>query len=432
MSLPDQGSLGPPPGSPPASEMSWLGIPSFEWSLPLLGLCVFTFAVVTYYFPVGEVGIAIAAAGLLLRVSAVRLPSPVWIFGAFMLWAFFSSLASLHAATSLDNVVERLKVLAIVVIIVNALQTEGQIRLYLMFFLGCFVLFPVRGTLVGGDDLSGRAVWNYIYRNPNDLATLCLIALGMALGFIFAKPSSIVVRVAGVVSAMLLVVVILLTQSRGAFIGLVAGMGPALVWSGLKRPGRLLVGAGILALVVGQFVPDKVWDRFAGIEKLTDTSTIAQADREGSAEERFEIQKVAWTIFLDNPVLGVGLGTYAYANARYAPEIGTMDTHNTYLNLAAEVGLPGFVLWCALVFSVLRYAYRTRRDAPPGPLATQQAWLERTLWAYLVASVFGSYSKLTFVYIVLATLWCSANVLASRSARDKGAAATAAAGAATS
>jgi O-antigen ligase len=406
------------------TRVSWLGLPRFNWSLTLLGLCIYTFVIVTYYVRIAEVGIAIAAIGLVLQLGKSRIPFPVWLFGAFVLWAFVASLVSPYTDIALDKVLDHLKLLAIMLIVVNALQTEGQLRFYLLFFLGCFVLFPVRGTLVGSDDVSGRVVWNYAYSNPNDLATLCLIALGVALGLLFARPSRILVRLGGGISAILLLVVILLTQSRGAVIGLVAGMGPAFIWSGLKRPGRLLLSAGVLALVVGLAIPAVVWERLSGIGMLTSTSTIAQADPEGSAAERFEIQKVALQIVVDNPVFGVGLGAYPLANARYAPELGRKDAHNTYLNLAAELGLPGLVLWCALVLSVLRYAYRSRRLAAPGELATQQAWIERALWAYLVASMFGSYAKLTFPYLLLAVLWCSATLLASPSPTDSGAART--------
>ncbi len=425
----DTNSSAAPPttqqGSSPSApqfqaRVSWLGLPRFNWSLTLFGLCIYTFSIVTYRLPVAELGVAIAAVGLVLQFGKLRLPFPVWLYGAFVLWAFLASFASPYADIALDTVLEQLKLLAIMLIVVNALQTEGQLRFYLLFFLGCFVLFPVRGTLLGGDQVAGRAVWNYTYDNPNNLAALCLLALGVALGLLFSKPSRALVRLGTGISAILLLVVILLTQSRGAFIGLVAGMGPAFVWSGLKRPGRLLFSAGILALVIGLAIPASVWERLSGIEKLTSESTIAQADPEGSAAGRFEIQKVGWQIFLDHPVFGVGVGAYPRANARYAPELGRVDTHNTYLNVAAELGLPGLVLWCALVLSVLRYAYRSRRLAAPGELATQQAWIERALGAYLVAGMFGSVAKLTFPYLLLGVLWCSATLLASPSPTPKG------------
>jgi O-antigen ligase len=418
----DTDSSAPPPskqqGSSPSlpqseARVSWLGLPRFDWSLTLLGLCVFTFAIMTFRFPIGEVGIAIAAVGLVLQPGKIRAPFPVWLYGAFALWAFLASLVSSYSEIALDKVLESLKLLAIMLIVVNALQTEGQLRFYLLFFLGCFVLFPVRGTLVGGDDIAGRAVWNYIYSNPNDLAALSVLALGVALAFMFSTPSRTMVSLGAGFSAILLLVVILLTQSRGAFIGLVAGMGPAIIWLGLKRWRRLVFATGILALVISVAIPATVWERLSGIEKLTSASTIAQADPEGSAEERFAIQKVGWQIFLDNPVFGIGLGAYTLENARYSPVLGTKDTHNTYLKLAAEVGLPGLTLWCVLAWSVLRYAYRSRQLAAPGKLPTQQAWIERAFWGYLVAGMFGSYAALTFPYLMLALLWCSANLLVS-------------------
>lgn len=415
----DTDSSAPSPTAPqdsssdPQSEARsyWLGLPPFRWSLTLLGFCIYTFAIVTYYLPVGDVGVVIALVGLLLDRSKVRVPFPMWIYGAFVFWAFAASLASPYPEIALEKFVEHLKLFVIMLVALNALRTEGQVRFYLLFFLGCFVLFPVRGTLVGGEDVQGRAVWNYIYSNSNDLATLSLIALGMALGLIFATPSRTLVRLGAGISAVLLVVVMLLTQSRGALIGLLIGIGPGLVVLALKQPFRSLFYAGILALGVSLTVPANVLERMSDLSKA---STIEEADREGSAAERFEILKTAWRIFADNPVLGVGLGVYPRENARYSPEIGRMDTHNTYMNLAAEVGLPGLALWCALVWSVLRYAYRRRRLAPPGGLTTQQAWLERALWGYLAAAVVGTYVSLSFPYLILAVLWCSATVLVPR------------------
>jgi O-antigen ligase len=397
------------------SRSYWLGLPAFKWSLTLLGFCMFTFAIVTYYLPVGELGIVIGLVGLLLDRQKLRFPFPVWIYGAFVLWAFIASLASPYPEIALERVVDHLKLWVIMLVAVNALQTEGQVRFYLLFFLGCFILFPIRGTLVGGDERGGRVVWNYIYENSNDLATLSLIALGMAVGLVFAAPSRKLVRLGAGISTVLLVVVILLTQSRGALIGMLAGIGSGLIVMGLKQPLRVLLYGGILALVVGVTVPANVLVRMSDLTKAT---TIEEADREGSAAERFEILKIAMQMFKDNPVFGVGLGVYPRENARYNPEIGRMDTHNTYMNLAAEVGLPGVTLWCALVWSVLRYAYRRRKLAPPGELTTQQAWLERAFWGYLVAALVGTYVSLSFPYIVLAVLWCSATVLGAKAAEN--------------
>jgi O-antigen ligase len=95
-----------------------------------------------------------------------------------------------------------------------------------------------------------------------------------------------------------------------------------------------------------------------------------------------------------------------------------LDTHNTYLNITAETGLPGLVLFLALVASVLLYARDTRRragDAFPAHLEIVR-WLQYGLVGYLIAGVFGSYSKLTFPYIFLALLWSTSQALRARCA----------------
>jgi O-antigen ligase len=94
------------------------------------------------------------------------------------------------------------------------------------------------------------------------------------------------------------------------------------------------------------------------------------------------------------------------------------------LSLAAETGVPGLVLWLACIGSVFRYAYRIRKLAAPSGLATQQAWIERGLIAFLLAAVFGSYSQYAVLYLMLSALWCSAALLASASPKSEGAAQT--------
>jgi O-antigen ligase len=404
------GLNGRPSKPEPVAETSFLGLPRFDWSLTLVGFCVFTFVVVTYRIRIGEIGIAIGVMGLLFQRGGLKIPVPVWFYAAFVLWAFIGSFASSFPEIAREQIIERLKLVVVMIVAVNALRTEGQLRFYLLFFLGCFILFPVRGTLVGGDTIMGRAIWNYIYSNPNDLAALSLIALGVALAIMFSEPSRTLVQFGAGISVTLLLVVILLTQSRGAFIGLVVGMGPGTMRLLMKRQ-RLLVPAVLVVLIIGYVTPTSVWERLAGIEQLTSVETIAQADPEGSAEQRFQIQQVAWRIVGDHPLFGVGLGVYPIANAMYAPELGQRDTHNTYLNLAAETGLPGLVLWCALFGSVLLHASRSRRDMETTTLAAQQIWIERALIGYLVAGLVGTYSALTFPYLMLAVLWCSANLL---------------------
>lgn len=388
-----------------------MGLPHFNWSLTLLGLCIFTFTIITYWISIGVVGILIGVVGLLVGRDRLRVPLPIWLYGAFLLWAYISSFASPYQDVAIETVMERLKLLVIMLIAVCALRTEGQLRFYLLFYLGCFILFPVRGTFVGGDDYQGRAVWNHIYSNPNDLAALSLIALGFAFGLYKSEPSRTLVRFGAGISVILLLVVILRTESRGAFLGLLVIISVPVATMLVKQRLRTIGSVVAVVFLISHLVPESLWERLSGMQKITNVETIAEADKWGSAGERFEIAKIAWRIFDDHSFFGVGLGAYRLAHVMYAPSMGARDTHNTYLNLAAEVGLPGLLLWCAFIGSVVLYAYRSQRQVGMGMLATQQRWITRGLIGYLVAGIFGSYSHYTSLYLLLAVLWCSATLL---------------------
>src|SRR5438132_3648101 len=137
-------------------------------------------------------------------------------------------------------------------------------------------------------------------------------------------------------------------------------------------------------------------------------------DQEGSARQRFAVLQTATSIIRDHPVLGVGLGAYEVAQYRYNPSLGYLDTHNTYLNVLAETGVPGLVLFLALVIIVLRDVHHARRRA--GRRSPTQAealrWLQYALIGYLTAGVCGSFSRLAFLYVSLALLWCASRTTA--------------------
>ena len=397
---------------------SRLGMPRFKWSMALLGLCVYTFVIISMFIPVAQLGIAIGVVGLLMDPKPVLMPLPFRLFLALLLWALLSVFTSPFSAVSMDALIERFKLLVVMLLVLNALRTEGQLRFYLLLILGCFILFPARGTFIGGNTLGGRAVWTGMYENPNDLASLCLLALGIANAIIFSETAWTFVRLGAATSALILLVVILRTQSRGAFLGVMFATVPALVPLLLKQL-RLAIGLGIvLTLVISFTIPPKTWDRLTGMKNLgsTDTAELAATNESySSALQRMEILQTGWHIFVDHPIFGVGLGTYPLACNLYSPTLGKRDTHNTYLNVAAELGLPGFLIWCSLMASVLLHAYRIRRRAKESLLKIYNYWLGQTIIGYLVAAIFATSSGLNLLYMMLSVLWCSAELLAKAS-----------------
>jgi len=395
-----------------------------ELALPFYGLAIFTFFLVTSRWSdlFTEIGIYLALLGLLLRPAGLKFPPAARWATAFLLWALVTAIFAISHQAASDALIERLKALVIFFVVINALRTPQQLRLYILLILFAFLIYPARGSLqnyVTGNTLFGRAIWNKVYSNPNDLAAITLLMLGLTLALAAVKAQDRRIRraLSALVPVMLLIV--LLTQSRGAFIGLLVGFGAPALARIRKMPniaGPVLVGVCVIALLV----PAGAWHRFEGITKLTSTATIAQADPEGSALLRLEVLKTGWHIFTDHPLLGVGIGCYNAANERYAPDLGPRDAHNTYLSLAAELGLPGLLLWLGLVGSVLAQVRRHRASLESDDRTIQILWIERAVIGYLVAGFFGTYSGLTIFYLLLGLLWAAANVLGQKAVADAG------------
>ena len=399
-------------------------------ALPWYGLLIFTFFFISARFPnlFTEVGIYMALLGLVLRPQGVTFPAPMRWAVAYLLWVLMTVFSAIAPDTALDAYIERLKALAIFFVVLNVLRTPQQLRFYILLILVAFAVFPARGTLqnyVSGYTAMGRAVWNKVYSNSNDLAAMTLLVLGLALAIATVKTQGVWVRRAAAALVPVTLVVILLTQSRGVFIGLLVGFAPPLLARLMKRPSAIAPVLTVLA-VIALLVPAASWHRLGGITNLSET--IGGADKEGrppaaqskydqwassSARQRFDILKTGMQIAANHPVLGVGIGCYREANARYAPQLGERDAHNTYVSLAAEIGFPGLLLWLGLVGSVLMQVRRRRALIEADDRLIQILWIERALIGYLVAGLFGTYGGLTLFYLFLGILWAAANALGS-------------------
>ena len=383
------------------------------WDLGFIGLLIFSFAIITLRLPIADLGITMAIIGVFFQKEKFRIPSFVWLLLLYVVWCLLASIFSDYWNLATESLIDRLKMVAMVLTIINVVRTPRQFWIFLLFIIFCFMIYPIRGALmnyIGGYTVFGRALWNSTYANPNDLAALAMLGLGVMLSIALAPSQQRYIRWAVSISAVATVTVIFLTQSRGAIVGLVVGFG-AVAFKALTKNSRRVLLAILTIAVLAVSIPESAWERYAGMSKLTNTQTISDADPEGSADQRWRIAKTAWRIWLDHPLLGTGLNSYVTVNTIYAPDIGARDTHNTYLNLAAELGTPGLLIWLscvASVFSVARHHLRST-SLQPGAMFDLR-WIQRALIGFMVAGVFGSYSRLNLFYFALALLWLSVDL----------------------
>jgi len=402
-----------PINRPAPSASLFKGVP---WTVTVTGFFLYLLGITSLRLPLGGFAIAVALGGLLLQRGGVRFPPYLGWLTAFGIWTIVAATQTDYPDVVQPNLVALVKLCLIVLVAANAMQTRAQVRLFMVFFLGCFALWPLRGAMsnffIYHNDMQGRMIWNQLYGNPNDLGAIALLQLSMAVMLLESEPKGWV-RWAAILGVVLLPMLILMTQSRGVFLGLLVFIAIAL--AGQRRRLRLVFRLGVVALLLAAIVPAGVWDRVGSLRHATSTASLEQVDgAEGSALQRFEIWRVGWKISRDHPLMGVGLGAYPLHHERYAldPEFnptaqGPRDTHSLYLRVLAETGYPGFLLYFGMLLTVGISAERTRRRCR-GVLDTaarQLLVLEAGLAAFLAAAVFGSLPYLAHFLLHLVLLY---------------------------
>jgi putative inorganic carbon (hco3(-)) transporter len=190
---------------------------------------------------------------------------------------------------------------------------------------------------------------------PNVMAGALAIVLPCALGPIFFgwhQMKRLEQWTTGLITVLIPVVVVL-TKSRGALIGIIAGI---LVLIALRwRYGWLApLGAGIIGLLaLWRIGPARV------------ANLIATTGSVQGLEGRLEIWSRALHMIQDTPFTGIGVGTFPQvANAVHpflvmgiGAEIG--HAHNLFMQLAVDLGLPGLIAWSSIWLLVVVVAWRT-------------------------------------------------------------------------
>jgi len=103
--------------------------------------------------------------------------------------------------------------------------------------------------------------------------------------------------------------------------------------------------AGIVVVAVLFLAPQGYVER---IYSITDSSL----DDSGSSQLRWELMRKSVELFLENPVVGVGLGMSRVALA--AEGFRWTPVHNVYLQVASEIGLAGILIYLLFMKHLVR------------------------------------------------------------------------------
>jgi putative inorganic carbon (hco3(-)) transporter len=148
---------------------------------------------------------------------------------------------------------------------------------------------------------------------------------------------------------------IILTRSRGAMVGIAAGGVASLLFA--PKGYRLKVLAALVAAGLGGFyLTDQAF--------LSRVATIDRSEErwDKSAESRLETWTLSLRMLADHP-LGVGPGNFGLYAGRYNAMYQGRDAHNTYVRCFTELGIPGFLLFLALIVNAIVISKRNIQKA---------------------------------------------------------------------
>ncbi len=170
-----------------------------------------------------------------------------------------------------------------------------------------------------------------------------------------------------------------LTRCRGPVVAIVASLGILALY---KRWFKVL-GLGLIL--------------FLAVVVMSPRHVIIHQDAEGKEQsivERFELWKRALHVIEAKPLTGTGINTYNVAHEKYDKtqnwRVRGYYAHNGYLQLTAEIGIPGLICFLVFIFMYFRKALRCLKNTRGSPEAYVNLGMLTGLLAFLIYAAFDN------------------------------------------
>lgn len=290
---------------------------------------------------------AIAAVVLMVRErKAVGVPAFFWALVALMIWTLISSAMSSDPIYSLERSKQFLIFLVVPVTMRLARGHRAGTIIDVIIALGAIsaIVGIVQWTVLGYDEANRPkgALGHWMTYS----GILMLVTCAAASRLIFVKKSAHWIWPAVAVPS--LVVALVATYTRNAWMGTLAGVGTLLA----LRSKRLLLALPVLLVVIAIAAPPSIRERAMS---SFDSTFPANQDRIAMLEAGVAMVK-------DHPIFGVGMNMVPreylkYRTSRARDSAGATEPetrshlHNVPMQIAAERGLPALAIWLWFVLA---------------------------------------------------------------------------------
>ena len=307
------------------------------------------------------------------------------------------------------------KVAIIFVIIVNILNSKKRLYGLIWLGIGAAVMLSYQAIVLynqGVFKTEGYRVsvdFGGMFANPNDMAMHLAIFLPIVLTLAFASKNKLS-KIFYFVAAGMMIVGIMVTQSRSGFLGFLA-MGAVLVWKiGRNQRLKVVVLSFVTCLFLILFAPGNFGLRILSI-------FVPSLDPTGSSDERKELLIRSIVVTLRNP-WGIGIGNFPLVG------IQNRQTHNAFTQVSSELGVIALVAYIILLISPLMklgaVERQLSRNADFSWVYYLSIGVQASIVAYIISSFFGAVAYNWFIYFPLAFAVCLRRIYRSKQADTVG------------
>ncbi len=315
---------------------------------------------------------------------------------ALALWAALSITWAQSSHSALTATLTFVLDMLLIPIVMAAVRN----REHLSWVMSAFVLGAIVSTAYALLDPSGSGAGEYGrlaggIGDANEEAAVLVAAIPLAVA-LAASSSRAWMRSLGLIGGVVCLIGVFATLSRGGLIALGVVLLSAVIFGGRWRA---RAGLLLLAAVLSTLAYYTVIAPLAALQRVTMTKSNG----------RLDIWHVGWRMVEAHPVRGVGAGNFQIAAVHYVQTPGSITSaklivdsphvaHNVYLELLADLGIPGLLAFLGIAgFSLLAglRAARTFARAGDSGLELTARCVVLALIGFLAADFFlsGEFSK---------------------------------------
>lgn len=342
----------------------------------------------------------IAAIALLLlqqngrrRIALLRSPITTCLLG-LMLWGALSVPFALTGGIAAHFWLDFGRTVVMCLVLAASVRTTTDLERLGVVYFGVTVLYAavILSRFQLGSDDNWRLGQLYFY-DANDLATLIVTAMPIGLYFALAH-RKLILRLLALAGLLVLGVALIRSGSRGGFLAFLAVAAFILVGFTTISARARVSGLLVILAVLGATASDRYWTQMQTI--IHPNADYNLTDETG----RVKIWKRGIGYMLDRPAFGVGMGNFQTAEGTISPMARRREfgrgvrwgaAHNTFVQIGAELGIPGLALFVGLIVSIFVAMRRVSRQARAGPQGKDLSRLAQSLNTALVGFVVGGF-----------------------------------------